>query len=86
MQHLIGFEGLLTFSRDAGLAHCRREGVGLQVSVGQEEPVQTSAKGTGVWGCSCLFDCLVVVVVVVLPWPFRQVFRTKLTSLIDSSQ
>lgn len=36
-------------------------------------------------GCSCLSDCLVVVVVV-LTWKFLWTLRTKLSSLIDSSQ
>lgn len=42
-------------------------------------------QGTGMWGCSCLYDCLVVVVSV-LTWRFHWILRTKLASLIDSLQ
>lgn len=61
-------------------------GVGLQITVGEEEPIQNRAEGAGIWGCSCVSDFLVTLLVIVLTWLFHGVLRTKVTSLFDVSQ
>lgn len=85
-KHPIDFAGLLKFATHVGLAHCRCGGVGLQITVGKEEPIRNWAEDAGIWECSSVCDFLVVLVVVVLTWLFHWVLRTKLTSLTDLSQ
>lgn len=48
------------FGPHVGLAHRRWGGVGLQITVGEEEPIQNRAEGAGIWGCSCVSDFLVM--------------------------
>ena len=82
----VDFAGLLKFTTRVGFAHRRCGGVGLQITVGKEEPIRNRAEGARIWGCSCVSDFLVMLLVIVLIWPFYWVLRTKVTSLMDASQ
>lgn len=83
-KHPIDFGGLLKVATEWALPLVDM-GMWVYRSNLAKGGLSRTKQGIGVWGCSCLSHCLVVVVAG-LTWRFHWILRTKLASLIDSLQ